>query len=313
MSAQLLRGAPVAQALDGKTRERAQALRGRGVVPMLGIVRVGERPDDMAYERSVMRRAEKVGIEVRSVVLDERADQEALLAEIASLNDDARVHGILLFRPLPAQLDEKGACEAISPAKDVDAATPASLTGVFTGTGEGFAPCTAQACIEVLDHYGIALDGARVVVVGRSLVIGKPVAMLALDRNATVSIAHSHTSDLARCGHRHRVRRPRQAARCRVLCARAGRLGRGGQLRRRSDGRRRGHRKCSAGRRRDHARARRGGCSHDERDAAPCRDGCAAAFLAGRESKGRMPEERGDATRAQSGRRTCARLRRLIP
>ena len=192
MSAQLLRGAPVAQALDGKTRERAQALRGRGVVPMLGIVRVGERPDDMAYERSVMRRAEKVGIEVRSVVLDERADQEALLAEIASLNDDARVHGILLFRPLPAQLDEKGACEAISPAKDVDAATPASLTGVFTGTGEGFAPCTAQACIEVLDHYG-----ARVVVVGRSLVIGKPVAMLALDRNATVSIAHSHTSDLA--------------------------------------------------------------------------------------------------------------------
>ena len=156
MSAQLLKGAPVAQALDGKTRERAQALRGRGVVPMLGIVRVGERPDDVAYERSVMRRAEKVGIEVRSVVLDERADQEALLAEIAALNDDARVHGILLFRPLPAQLDEKGACEAISPAKDVDAATPASLTGVFTGTGEGFAPCTAQACIEVLDHYGIA-------------------------------------------------------------------------------------------------------------------------------------------------------------
>ena len=197
MSVQLLKGAPVAQALDGKTREWAQALRGRGVVPMLGIVRVGERPDDMAYERSVMRRAEKVGIEVRSVVLDERADQEALLAEIAALNDDARVHGILLFRPLPAQLDEKGACEAISPAKDVDAATPASLTGVFTGTGEGFSPCTAQACIEVLDHYGIALDGARVVVVGRSLVIGKPVAMLALDRNATVSVAHSHTADLA--------------------------------------------------------------------------------------------------------------------
>lgn len=198
MSAQLLKGAPVAQALDEKTREQAQALRGRGVVPSLGIVRVGERPDDMAYERSVMRRAEKAGIEVQRVVLDEQTDQETLLAEIAALNDDARVHGILLFRPLPAQLDEKAACEAIAPAKDVDAATPASLTSVFTGTGEGFAPCTAQACIEVLDHYGIALDGARVVVVGRSLVIGKPVAMLALDRNATVSIAHSHTTDLAR-------------------------------------------------------------------------------------------------------------------
>ena len=308
MSAQLLKGAPVAQALDGKTRERAQALRGRGVVPMLGIVRVGERPDDVAYERSVMRRAEKVGIEVRSVVLDERADQEALLAEIAALNDDARVHGILLFRPLPAQLDEKGACEAISPAKDVDAATPASLTGVFTGTGEGFAPCTAQACIEVLDHYGIALDGARVVVVGRSLVIGKPVAMLALDRNATVSIAHSHTSDLAELtrgadiviacvGHARLLDAAYFAPGQAVLDVGINFV----------DGQR------SAGRGRDHARARRGGCSHDERDAAPCRDGCAAAFLAGRESKGRIPEERGDATRVRSGRRTCARLRRLIP
>lgn len=195
--ADLLKGAPVAKALTAELAERAQALRAAGVVPTLAIVRVGEREDDLSYERGALKRCEKVGIEAKRILLPADAVQEQLMAAIDEVNADAAIHGCLMFRPLPATLDENAAAAALDPAKDVDSMTPASLLTTLSGRGEGFAPCTAEAVLAILDHYGVALDGAKVAVVGRSLVIGKPVAAMLTARNATVTTCHTHTRDLA--------------------------------------------------------------------------------------------------------------------
>ncbi len=166
-------------------------------MPKLAIVRVGEREDDLSYERGALKRCEKVGIEVERIVLAAGADRGALMAAIARVNDDASIHGCLMFRPLPAGLDEAAASAALDPAKDVDCMTPGSLLATLAGRGTGFAPCTAEAVVAVLDHYGVELDGAEVAVAGRSLVIGRPVAALLTARNATVTTCHTHTRDLA--------------------------------------------------------------------------------------------------------------------
>lgn len=192
----LLKGAPVSAALNAKTAEMAESLLHRGVQPALAIVRVGERPDDLSYERMAVRRAQAAGVHARCVALDAGTDTEALLAVIAQLNDDPSIHGILLLRPLPEQIDEARACAAIVPQKDVDGVTDGSLAGVFTGSGCGFAPCTAAACMEILRHYGIDPAGKRAVVVGRSLVVGRPLSMLLLHANATVTLCHTRTRDL---------------------------------------------------------------------------------------------------------------------
>ena len=194
--AELLKGAPVAAALDEKTREAVHLLKIRDVRPTLGILRVGERPDDTAYESAAVRRCEKLGIEVRRVSLPEDVKQGALLAQIARLNSDDNVHGVLMFRPLPVQLDEEEACAALMTSKDLDGVTPGSAALLYTGAPGGFAPCTAEAVIALLEHYGVPLEGRRAVVVGRSLVIGKPVAMLLLEKNATVTVCHSRTRAL---------------------------------------------------------------------------------------------------------------------
>ena len=194
--AELLKGAPVAAALDEKTREAVHLLKIRGVRPTLGILRVGERPDDTAYESAAVRRCEKLGIEVRRVSLPEDVKQGALLAQIARLNSDDNVHGVLMFRPLPVQLDEEEACAALMTSKDLDGVTPGSAALLYTGAPGGFAACTAEAGIALLEHYGVPLEGRRAVVVGRSLVIGKPVAMLLLEKNATVTVCHSRTRAL---------------------------------------------------------------------------------------------------------------------
>ncbi len=194
--AELLKGAPVAAALGEKTAAAVETLRQKGVQPLLAIVRVGAREDDLSYERGAMKRCEKLGIAVRQVVLPEDVQQAALLAQIQALNGDSTVHGVLLFRPLPKHLDEAAVCAALAPEKDVDGITEGSLAGLFMGTGKGFAPCTAAACLEILEYYGIEISGKRATVVGRSLVIGKPAAMLLLARNATVTICHTRTKDL---------------------------------------------------------------------------------------------------------------------
>ena len=212
--ARLWKGAPVAAALTEQLSQRAQALIAKGVTPTLAIVRVGERPEDLSYERGALKRCEKVGIAVRQYLLTATSSQTDLMEVIKEINRDDSIHGCLLFRPLPKHMDEAAVCAALSPAKDVDGITAGSLAAVFSGSGAGYPPCTAQACLEILDHYGYELKGKRAVVVGRSLVIGKPVSMLLLGRHATVTICHTRTADL-----------PAECRRADVLVAAAGKAG----------------------------------------------------------------------------------------
>ncbi|MEG0036014.1 MAG: bifunctional 5,10-methylenetetrahydrofolate dehydrogenase/5,10-methenyltetrahydrofolate cyclohydrolase [Oscillospiraceae bacterium] len=193
---ELLKGAPVAAAINERSQAALRRLLEIGITPTLALVRVGEREDDIAYENGAVKRCEKVGVAVSHIVLPENVSQAALLAKIEELNADESVHGVLIFMPLPKHLDGEAVRRALSPEKDVDGITSGSLAGVFTGSGEGFAPCTAQACIEILDHYGIDCKGKRAVVIGRSLVVGKPVSMLLMAKNATVTICHTKTLDL---------------------------------------------------------------------------------------------------------------------
>ncbi len=193
----LLKGAPVAAALTEELAGRVAALGERGVTPKLAILRVGERDDDLSYERGACKRAEKVGVAVERVVLPADCTQGDLMAAIARINEDPSIHACLMFRPLPKSLDEKAACGALDPAKDADGITEGSLYGVFANQPVGFPPCTAAAVLALLDHYGVRLEGARVAVVGRSLVIGKPVSMMLQARNATVTMCHTRTRDLA--------------------------------------------------------------------------------------------------------------------
>jgi methylenetetrahydrofolate dehydrogenase (NADP+)/methenyltetrahydrofolate cyclohydrolase len=194
---EILGGAEAAEAIDAGTAEGAKALKAEGIVPVLAILRVGERGDDISYERGAARRAEKVGVSIRNILLPADAGQDKLAQTIRSLNADASVHGVLMFRPLPEHIDESEVCNTLDPAKDIDGITDLSLASVFTGGTVGYAPCTAAACMEVLNYYGIDPHGKNAVVVGRSLVVGKPVAMMLLGRHATVTMAHSRTKGLS--------------------------------------------------------------------------------------------------------------------
>ena len=193
--ASVLRGTDVVNALGDRMRGDVEALKSRGVSPALAILRVGERPDDVSYEKNASKRCESVGVAVRSVVLPPEVSQEELISNIVALNNDDSIHGVLLFRPLPRHLDERAVCGALAPAKDIDGITEGSLAGVFTGSGYGFAPCTAKAVMEILDFYSIDCTGKRVAVVGRSLVVGKPAAIMLMGRNATVTVCHTRTVD----------------------------------------------------------------------------------------------------------------------
>lgn len=194
--AELLKGAPVAAALTAALAARCGTLKEKGVAPTLAIVRVGERPDDISYENAAVRRCAKTGVEVKRFLLPENCVKEQLLNTIREINEDSTIHGCLMFRPLPDKGMEEAACGLLSPAKDVDGMTAGSLAAVFSGRGAGYPPCTAQACLEILDHYSVDLTGRRAVVVGRSLVIGKPVSMLLQAKNATVTMCHTRTRDL---------------------------------------------------------------------------------------------------------------------
>ena len=193
----LLKGAPAAKALTETLRAESDALRARGVVPTLALVRLGERDADLAYERGALKRCELCGVAAMQVVLPADVTQEALRGTLAQLRADPGVHGILLFQPLPEGIDRAAVCAAIAPEKDVDGVSAGSMASIYANVGEGFAPCTAAACVALLKHYNVPLDGKRVVVVGRSFVIGRPVAMLLLRENATVTVAHTHTRDLS--------------------------------------------------------------------------------------------------------------------
>ena len=192
----IMKGAPVASAISEALTERTEALRARGVEPCLAILRVGARGDDLAYERGALRRCEKVGVRTKQILLPADCAEEDVIAEIEKINRDDSVHGCLMFRPLPKRMNEHRVSETLLPVKDVDSMTSASLHTMFTGRGDGYPPCTARSCIELLDHYGYEITGKRVVVIGRSLVIGRPVAMMLQSRDGTVTICHRKTVDL---------------------------------------------------------------------------------------------------------------------
>ena len=194
--ATILKGAPVVAAMNEHNAALCAQLKTAGITPTLAVVRVGEREDDLAYERGVMTRCGKVGVAVRQYVLPADAAQDALLQVIDEINTDDSIHGCLLFRPLPKQFDDRTVRAALRPEKDIDGITDASLVGVFTNTDLGYAPCTAQACLEILKYYNVPLSGKRAVVVGRSLVVGKPAAMMLDRENATVTLCNSRTQDL---------------------------------------------------------------------------------------------------------------------
>lgn len=194
--AELLKGAAVVAAMNEKLSAEVAELKAKGVNPTLAILRVGERDDDISYEKGAMKRCETVGVAVRNVVLPADVSQDELMKNVEALNDDENVHGVLIFRPLPKHLDEEAVRKALKPEKDVDGITDGSLAGVFTGSGEGFAPCTAQACMEILDYYKVDCKGKRAVVIGRSLVVGKPAAIMLMSRHATVTVCHTRTVDM---------------------------------------------------------------------------------------------------------------------
>ena len=198
--AKLLLGKEVTDALNANLQTRTAALREKGVTPTLGIIRVGENPSDLSYEKGAVKRAELVGVNVVKFVLPEDATKADVLAAIDKVNADDSIHGVLMFRPLPKHLkaDQNEICNRLDPKKDVDCMTHMSNAGVFEGRSDlGFAPCTPAACMEILDYYGIDCKGKNAVVIGRSLVVGKPAAMMLMGKNATVTVCHTKTVNTA--------------------------------------------------------------------------------------------------------------------
>ncbi len=213
MAKQLL-GKEVTAALNERIKADVAALNAKGVKPTLGIIRVGERPDDLSYERGATKRRETLGVEYKKYLLPADVSQEELLKVVDEVNNDDNIHGVLMFRPLPKHIDQTLVENALAAEKDVDCQTDASLGGVFTGKKVGFPPCTPQACMEILDHYGIDCTGKKAVVIGRSLVVGKPAAQMLIKKNATVTTCHTRTIDM-----------PSVAREAEILIVAAGRAG----------------------------------------------------------------------------------------
>ena len=192
---EILKGLPVANAINEKLMEQVKSI--EGPLPHLAIIRVGERPDDCSYERGAVKKMDKVGVRCTTYTFDADIYNKTFQAEFDKINENPDIDGILMLRPLPKQLDEKQIENKIDPRKDLDGISPLNLAKVYAGDESGYAPCTAEAVIEMLDYAGIDIKGKRVTVVGRSLVIGKPVSMLLMKRNATVTVCHTKTVDMA--------------------------------------------------------------------------------------------------------------------
>lgn len=193
---QELRGLPVAKKMAEEAAAMTETLKERGIFPKLAVVRVGEREDDLSYERGLKKKFENAGALVETVTFAPDVTQEELEEGIKKLNDDLTVHGILVFRPLPKHLNEEAIKELVDPQKDVDCMGSVNNAHVFAQDGKGHAPCTPQAVMEMLDFYSYDLTGKKAVVVGRSMVVGKPLAQMLLKKNATVTICHTKTADL---------------------------------------------------------------------------------------------------------------------
>ena len=192
----VLKGKVVADRIKEQMKKDIQELKQANKTPRLGIVRLGDNPGDISYEKSIIKNCNNVGIESKVYERDRDIKTEELVELIEELNRDDEISGILVFRPLPDHIDEDIIRNVISPEKDVDCMHPLNLENIFEGKMDGFAPCTPKAAMEILKYYDIPLKNKNVVVVNRSMVVGKPLAMMLLNENATVTICHSRTKNL---------------------------------------------------------------------------------------------------------------------
>lgn len=193
---EIIKGKPVGDALSEVLKGECEALVKEGIQPKLAILRVGAKPNDLSYEKGALKKCDTIGIVTEVTELPEDTTQEQYIEALEKLNKDSSVHGILTFRPLPKGIDEEVIKNVIAPEKDVDCFSPMNTAKLMEGDKTGFPPCTPTAVVEILKHYNVPLKGAKVVVLGRSMVVGKPVSMLLLGENATVTICHSKTQDL---------------------------------------------------------------------------------------------------------------------
>ncbi len=194
--AEVLKGKPVADAIKAELAKKVEDLKGRGITPKLGIIRVGARPDDLFYEGGAKKTCKAVGMESEVFEYPEDIDQASFEKAVQDIGAKKDVNGILMFSPLPKTLDERKIRALIPVEKDVDCLTIGGAAKVFTDDPTGFPPCTPTACMEMLHFYDIPIKGKKCVVVGRSLVVGKPMAMLLLREHGTVTICHSRTENL---------------------------------------------------------------------------------------------------------------------
>ena len=193
---EVLDGKKVAQATLEETKAKAEALSAKGFPPKLAIVRFGARPDDLYYEKGAKRTCGQVGVICETTELAADISEEEALRAIGALNDDRTVHGILILQPMPKQIDTTKVRYLLKPEKDVDGMSPINQAKVFEGDPTGYPPCTPTAVMEIIKYYGIPVKGKKAVVLGRSMVVGKPAAMLLLGEHATVTVCHSRTADL---------------------------------------------------------------------------------------------------------------------
>ncbi len=194
---QIIKGKPVADKISEELIKEVDLLVKKGINPKLTIVRVGARSDDLSYERGALKRCQNIGITTEVLELAEDITQEEYIDVLKKVNDDKNVNGILCFRPLPKHLNEEVIKYVIAPEKDVDCFSPINSAKVMEGDKSGFPPCTPTAVVEILKHYNVDLKGSKVTVLGRSMVVGKPVSMLLLSEHATVTICHSKTKNLS--------------------------------------------------------------------------------------------------------------------
>ena len=192
----ILSGSEVVKSMKENLTARVEKLKGHGIIPTLAIVRLGEKPDDLAYEKGIKKRCEITGINHKVFEFPEDISEQQLTNELLKIDGDENIHGILVFRPLPKHIGEERIKNIISPQKDVDCMNPVNMAKVFAGDESGFAPCTPEAVIEMMDYYRISLEGKNAVIIGRSMVVGRPLSMLLLKKNATVTICHTRTQEL---------------------------------------------------------------------------------------------------------------------
>ena len=194
--ANILYAKPVVQALKERIEEQVADLNEKGIQPTMAIIRVGNRPDDLSYEAGILKNCQSLGITARVFETATDITMEDFLQLMNKVNGDESIHGILMFRPLPEQLDIDVIKHHIHPQKDIDCIHPMNLEGVFESNNEGFYPCTPEAVMEILKHYQIPLQGAHAVVINQSMVVGRPLAMMLLGERATVTVCHSKTRNL---------------------------------------------------------------------------------------------------------------------